>query len=132
LSLGAEVPCSSALQDAVNYAWNHGAVVVVAAGNAGSSPGSDLTQCANTLSVAATDSTDRRAAFSDWGPQVDVAAPGVGILSSDFVGGYDFFDGTSFAAPHVAGLAALVWASGASTNAAVVGRITNTASAIPG
>jgi thermitase len=132
LSLGAEAACTQALQDAVNYAWNHGAVTVVAAGNAGSSPGSDLARCANTLSVAATDSTDNRASFSDWGSAVDVAAPGVDILSSDYTGGYATFSGTSMAAPHVSGLAALVWTSSATTNSAVVSRITSTASAIAG
>jgi len=132
LSLGAPTSCSPALQDGVNYAWNHGAVVVVAAGNDGSSTLSDLAQCANTLSVAATDSSDARASFSNYGLGVDVAAPGVGILSSDDTGGYASFSGTSMATPHVSGLAALVWTAGPSTNAAVVTRIRNTAAKIAG
>lgn len=68
----------------------------------------------NIISVAASDQNDQRAAFSNYGPaSVDVAAPGVYILSTipTFVApnGYDFFDGTSMAAPHVAGEAGLLW-----------------------
>jgi thermitase len=132
LSLGSTASCSQGMQDAVNYAWNKGAVVVVAAGNSGSYPPSNLTRCANTFSVAATDSNDVRAAFSSWGTQVDVAAPGVGIWSSTDDGLYDSFDGTSMASPHVAGLAALVWTTGAKTNAEVVDRIQNSAAKISG
>jgi len=133
LSLGSDSACTAITQDAVNYAWARGSVVVVAAGNSGLTPPSNLSRCANTLSVAATTQTDEKANFSNYGLDVDVAAPGVGILSSDYVGGYDSFDGTSMATPHVAGLAALVWTSGtASTNAEVVARITSTAVAIAG
>jgi thermitase len=132
LSLGANAPCSQALQDAVNYAWNKGAVIVVAAGNDGTTPGDNLARCANTLSVAATDQNDLRADFSDWGTGIDVAAPGVGIISSDFNGVYDTFSGTSMATPHVSGLAALVWTAGPQTNAQVVSRIESTAAKIAG
>ncbi|MFL6037665.1 MAG: S8 family serine peptidase [Gaiellaceae bacterium] len=132
LSLGDNSACAPALQDAVNYAWSRGAVIVVAAGNDGATPGSNLTRCDNTLSVAATDSNDAKASFSSYGTSVDVAAPGVGIVSSNFFGAYESFSGTSMAAPHVSGLAALVWASGQTTNAGVVSRITSTAAAIPG
>jgi Subtilase family len=132
LSLGSTAACSQGMQDAVNYAWNKGAVVVVAAGNSGSYPPSNLTRCNNTLSVGAVDSADTRASFSSWGSQVDVTAPGVGIWSSTDDGLYDSFDGTSMASPHVAGLAALVWTSGAQTNADVVNRIESSAAKISG
>jgi thermitase len=138
LSLGAAAPCSQAVQDGVNYAWNKGAVIVVAAGNMNSGTPSNLSLCANTLSVAATDSNDARASFSNYGLGVDVAAPGVGILSSNYVGGYSIFDGTSMATPHVSGLAALVWsamstsAAAAPTPADIVARIKNTATKIAG
>ncbi len=69
---------------------------------------------ANVISVAATDQNDRRAAFSGYGmSSVQVAAPGVFILStvptSLFPSGYDFFSGTSMAAPHVTGLVGLLY-----------------------
>ncbi len=132
LSLGVTAACSPVLQDAVNYAWNRGAVVVVAAGNDGSSPGSNLARCDNTVSVAATDANDAKASFSSYGPNVDVAAPGVGILSTDDVGDYETKSGTSMAAPHVSGLAALVWATGQTTNGGVVARITGATVPIAG
>lgn len=64
----------------------------------------------NLIVVAACDSRDRRAEFSNHGSEtVDLAAPGVGILSTVPGGGYDSFNGTSMAAPHVAGVTALAW-----------------------
>jgi subtilisin family serine protease len=63
----------------------------------------------HTLAVAATDRTDMRAEFSNFGPEVDLAAPGVEIMAPFRDGSYAFLDGTSMAAPHVATLAGLIW-----------------------
>ena len=60
------------------------------------------------MSVAATDSSDNKASFSQWNDQVEIAGPGVGVTST-IPGGYATWSGTSMATPHVAGVAALVW-----------------------
>jgi subtilisin family serine protease len=87
-------------------------VVVFAAGN--SNRDVDVTPeypgvYPEVISVAATDQRDRRASFSNYGAKVDVSAPGVNIYSTYPDDTYAFSDGTSMAAPHVAGLAALIW-----------------------
>jgi thermitase len=138
MSLGAAMFCPATLQDAINYAWDRGAVVVAAAGNGGAD-GVGLPRpeapasCAHVVAVAATDPSDRAARFSNYGPDVEVAAPGVGILSTNNRGAYEYRTGTSQAAPHVAGLAALVWATPYGTSSqAVVDRIAASADRIAG
>ncbi|HEY3078652.1 MAG TPA: S8 family serine peptidase [Chloroflexota bacterium] len=131
MSLGAAGGCPVNVQQAINGAWAAGVVVVAAAGNDGLAAASWPANCANVLAVAATDSLDRKASFSNYGDGVAVAAPGVDILSADYTGGYWSFSGTSMASPHAAGLAALVWASSYGTSAsAVVSRIIGTADRI--
>jgi len=102
----------------VNYAWNRGCLVVVAAGNGGSSSPQYPAYYTNSIAVAATDSSDRLASFSQYGSWVDIAAPGVGILSTIPNNRYASYDGTSMACPHVAGAAAVLWSHNPSlTNA---------------
>ncbi len=109
LSLGGAAP-SSVLEDAVEYAYALGYVVVAATGNENSTV-SYPARYPEVIAVAATDSNDQRASFSNYGPEVDVAAPGVSIRSTYWWGGstYGWLSGTSQASPHVAGLAALIW-----------------------
>lgn len=107
LSLGGSAP-SSVLADAVDYAASRGALLVAAAGNSGA--GSVLYPAAYpaVLAVAATDAANQRAGFSNFGPDIDLAAPGVSIYSLNIGGGTIYRSGTSMAAPHVAGLAAIL------------------------
>lgn len=100
---------SQMMQDAVAYARGKGTVVIAAAGNHGTSVPSYPGYYA--LSVAATDQGDRLASFSAFGAWIDVAAPGVSIVSTLKGGGYGEMSGTSMATPVVSGLAALVKAS---------------------
>lgn len=117
LSLGAGTGAQQ-LQDAVNYAWTRGCVVVVAAGNGGSSSPQYPAYYTNSIAVAATDSNDRLANFSQYGSWVDIAAPGVSILSTYPNNQYRSLSGTSMACPHVAGAAAVLWSRNPSlTNA---------------
>jgi thermitase len=108
LSLGGSY-ASSALEDAVNYAWNKGVVVVAAAGNNGDTTPSYPAYYTNCIAVAATDANDARATFSNYGDWVDVAAPGVSVYSTLKDNDYGYKSGTSQASPYVAGLAALVF-----------------------
>jgi len=119
LSLGA-TSGSQQLQNAVDYAWNRGCLVVAAAGNGGSSSPFYPAFYTNCIAVAATDSTDFLATFSQFGSWVDIAAPGVAVLSTIPNNGYTSYDGTSMACPHVAGAAAVLWSHNPSlTNAQV-------------
>jgi len=131
LSLGGTSD-SSTLRNAINYAANtKGRLVIAAAGNCGdyNYPYNGCTSMnqpsypgaySNVMAVAAVNSSDVKASFSNQGSYVDIAAPGVQIYNTYKNGGYIAESGTSQAAPHVAGQAALIWAKNPSYTAAQV------------
>jgi thermitase len=143
MSLGSPTS-SQTVANAVDYAWNAGVVLVASAGNNGNSAPNYPAAYPQCLSVAATDPSDQRevqaTGASTFGSWVDVAAPGLNILSTlpnhpnrFQQQGYGVLSGTSQAAAFVAGLAGLVWSTPFGTsNAAVRARIEATCDRIPG
>jgi thermitase len=130
LSLGGTVG-NSGLQQAVNYAWNKGSVVVAAAGNAGNTAPNYPAYYSNAIAVASTDQNDNKSSFSTYGSWVDVAAPGSSIYSTYPTSTYASLSGTSMATPHVAGVAGLLASQGRSASN-IRAAIENTADKISG
>jgi serine protease len=141
LSLGQDnTSCGSNYQTAINGAISRGTAVVAAAGNANGSVARPA-NCTGVIAVAATNHTGGKASYSNFGPAVDLAAPGgdttlpVTTRNNGFTTpgnyGYGSFSGTSAAAPHVAGTAALVLSRCARTPAQLETLLRNTAHAFP-
>jgi subtilisin family serine protease len=146
LSLGEE-HLTQTEQLAIEYAFNKGALIVVAGGNEGrNTENTAPASLSQVLAVAALDPSDKRAAFSNWGKHIKLAAPGVDILSlrarrtdfvlmsgaKDYKAGQSFVgpqsqymrsSGTSFSAPFVSAVASLVWAKNPSLTNKQVERV---------
>lgn len=125
LSLGAP-ESTTALNNAVVYAASKGAVLVAAAGNQGKNKKLYPAALPQVIAVTATRGSGRPARFSNYGRWVDVAAPGVNILSTTRDGKYGYLSGTSMATPEVSALAGLLAAQGRSS-AEIRARILKTA-----
>ena len=100
---------SPELEDAINYAWSQGVIIIAAAGNDGSQSPIYPAYYENSIAVAATRQNDTLAPLSNYGDWVNIAAPGFNIYSTLPDDGYGYKTGTSFAAPYVSGLAALLF-----------------------
>jgi subtilisin family serine protease len=111
----ANVPTSSAVQSAANYLRGKGGLLFVSAGNYNRDEG--FTPTSTMIPVSATDSADNRASFSSYGAFVALSAPGAGIYTTVMGGGYGAVNGTSFASPVAAAVAALVMAANPSLTA---------------
>jgi cerevisin len=109
INLSVTTPGSNAVDDAVSNAVSFGVHVIVAAGNENTDASVDSPARASTvIAVGATDINDKRASFSNFGPDVDIWAPGVGIISLGITSdtAVRTLDGTSMATPFVTGLVA--------------------------
>jgi len=160
LSLGGSGSCGTTSQNAINSAVSRGSVLVIAAGNSNVNvSGASPANCNNVIAVAANDKEGNRSWYSNYGSLIDVTAPGgetcvpnasltgcqtattaKGVLSTLNTGTngpvaetYAFYDGTSMATPHVAGVAALMLSVAPSTTPAQIESILkSTARALPG
>lgn len=149
MSLGGSGSCPSGLQTAINNAVSRGTVVVVAAGNSNANAQNFTpANCANVVTVASVNRNGARAWYSNYGAVVEIAAPGGdttgnaanGVLSTLNAGvsspgadSYAYYQGTSMAAPHVAGVSALILANRPTwTPAQVLTQLQSTARNFPG
>jgi len=116
INISLSMSASPDLEEAVNYAWSRGAIIVAAAGNKGTSEPSYPAYYNDCLSVAGTNQNNSLALLSSYGDWVDVAAPGFNIYSDLPGNQYGYKTGTSSAAAHVSGVAALVFSVAKDTN----------------
>lgn len=108
INVSLEVADSAELRAAVEHAWDNGVVVVAAAGNSGSSEPAFPAYYEQSIAVAGSNQDDCLAVLSNHGEWVDIAAPGFKVYAQTLGGAFDLETGTSPAAAHVSGVAALL------------------------
>ncbi|HHJ53722.1 MAG TPA: hypothetical protein ENJ89_11050, partial [Caldithrix abyssi] len=103
-----DVALSTFLKDVIYFAYQKNVIMVCSAGNSGDDQMQYPSSLTETISVGATDVNDYLAGFSTYGETLDLVAPGVDMLSTAIGGGYNRVNGTSFSAPVVSAIAALI------------------------
>ena len=144
ISLGGTGPCDSTLQNAINSINSNGTIVVASAGNSGTDASSFTpANCAGVITVAATNRNGNRASYSNYGSTIEISAPGGdtsgSVLSTLNTGTqgpaaetYAYYNGTSMAAPHVSGVASLLFSVNPTlTPSQVLQVLQNTATLFP-
>jgi thermitase len=116
INISLAMQASPDLIEAVNYAWDQGAIIIAAAGNKGGSEPSYPAYYVNCLAVAGTNENNYLALLSNHGDWVDVAAPGFNIYSELPQNQYGYKTGTSSAGAHVSGVAALAFSVAEDSN----------------
>ena len=147
LSLGGFGPCDQTMQEAVDDALAHGAVIVAAAGNSFENVRDfSPANCSGVITVGAHGPRGGLASYSNYGPRIDLTAPGGDLPFTDLIVGlsnngttaprdpdYTYYRGTSMAAPMVSGVAALLLARDSQlTGGRVLDHLARTSRAWPG
>jgi subtilisin family serine protease len=117
ISVGYSIEGDPSQEAAIAYAQSQGCLVIAAVGNDSTRWPYFPASFPDVIGVGAVDWDDRHAGFSNWGDQVDVVAPGVDIFSTSLSNHFAMANGTSQAAPHVSGLAAMLFSQSATASA---------------
>jgi subtilisin family serine protease len=121
LSLGGDY--SATIEAAVHYAQSKGCLLIASTGNDGLGTIDYPAALSGVLAVGSNSLSEQRSTFSNYGPSIDVVAPGEDILSANRLGSYSILDGTSMSTAHASGLAQLIWSAAPTLSAADVAQI---------
>ncbi len=120
---------TTTMKNAVSYAYDNGSLLVCAAGNDGTNSVSYPAAYSECMAISAVDSNENLASFSNYGSEIELAAPGVNVLSTTTQtrGSYEKLSGTSMATPVTSGVAGLTLAQWSLTNKELRSHLKNTA-----